>query len=79
LDEYPNDASERLPFIEAYAMTGQWDKALQYSTLTVEVSELYQPMLCALWQRIDANMADSAEKTRAIDEIFCLAGCQPGG
>ena len=79
LDEYPNDASERLPFIEAYAMTGQWDKALQYSTLTIEVSELYQPMLCALWQRIDANMADSAEKTRAIDEIFGLAGCQPGG
>lgn len=77
LDEYPNDAAERLPFIEAYAMTGQWEKALQYSALTIEISELNQPMLCALWQRINANLPDSREKLQALKEVTSLSQCQP--
>ena len=52
-DDYPNDASERLPFIEAYAMVGDWEKAINLSNQTTEVSTLYRPMVCRLWERIN--------------------------
>ena len=53
LDDYPNDASERLPFIEGYAMTGDWEKAKLYSDQTIQVSALYKPMVCKLWEKIN--------------------------
>jgi hypothetical protein len=53
LNDYPNDASERMPFIEAYAAIGRIDKALALSTQTIQISNLYNPMVCRLWERIN--------------------------
>jgi len=53
LNDYPNDPIERFPFIEAYAHTGNYQKALELSQKTIEISPLYNDMLCALWKRID--------------------------
>jgi hypothetical protein len=54
-NDYPNDASERLPFIEAYAMVGELEKAIDLSNQTIQVSNLYKPMVCKLWERINLN------------------------
>jgi len=65
-DDYPNDASERLPFIEAYAMQGIWEKAKNYSDKTIEVSELYRPMVCRLWERINSTY-NNDENSGAVE------------
>jgi hypothetical protein len=75
LDDYPNDASERLPFIESYAYTGQWKKALQLTDATHNVSALYDPMICALWRRIDQESQASNEKENSLSYIQGQFGC----
>ena len=49
---YPDDPIERFPFIESYAHTGDFTRALELSRKTIEISPLYKEMLCRLWDRI---------------------------
>lgn len=76
IDDHSNDASEWFPFIEAYARTADWNKALQLSRSTAQVSELYQPMLCQLWQIIAEEVNDSAEKSAALQQFNTEVGCE---
>jgi hypothetical protein len=75
LNDYPNDASERIPYIEAFAMTADWDQAYELTNVTLQVSPLYQPMLCQLWLRIDAQADASMEKNEALEKIDNLLQC----
>ncbi len=75
LNDHPNDASERIPYIEAFAMTGDWDQAYELTNETLQVSPLYQPMLCQLWLRIDARTVASMEKIEALENIDNLLQC----
>jgi hypothetical protein len=78
LDDYPNDPSERFVYIEGYAHVGDWAKAVSYSIQSHRVSPNYvDPMLCKLWQRIDANTTDGAEKTAALSEVRTKFSCTP--
>jgi len=75
LDDHPNDASERIPYIEAYAMTGDWERAIELTDASSQVSPLYQPMLCQLWHRI-INQADSSQrKEDSVENINDLLQC----
>jgi hypothetical protein len=76
IDDHSNDASEWFPFIEAYARTADWNKALQLSRFTAQVSDLYQPMLCQLWQNIADEVSDSADKSAALQQISTEIGCE---
>lgn len=75
LNDHPNDASERIPFLEAFAMIGDWDQAYKLTNVTLLVSPLYQPMLCQLWLRIDARADASMEKNEALEKIDNLLQC----
>jgi len=74
LDDHPNDASERFPFIEAYARTGDWNRAVQLSRDTAQISELYQPMLCKLWNILNEEISGDA-KNEAMAQISKEIGC----
>ena len=74
-DDYPNDASERLPFIEAYAMQGDWEKAKTYSNKTIEVSELYRPMICRLWERISSTYNDEKNSETVEPQKYLSSIC----
>ena len=76
LDDHPNDASERFPFIEGFARTGDWSSALQLSRATAQISELYHPMLCKLWQILDSEMDESTQKTETIGQVAKMIDCQ---
>jgi hypothetical protein len=76
LDDHPNDASERLPFIEGYARTGDWEDALSLTRETAAVSPLYQPMLCRLWQNLAVESADSNAKDKAVEQITADLSCE---
>jgi len=47
----PRLGSEYLPFIEAYAQTGQWQKAYETSLLAKEVTKDLDNFLCDQWGR----------------------------
>lgn len=75
LNDYPNDPIERFPFIEAYAHTGDYHKALELSQKTIEISSLYTDMLCALWDRVGKSTDDPPfpEEIHGflIDQLHC--------
>ena len=75
LNDHPNDASERIPFLESFAMTGDWDQAYELTNVTLQVSPLYQPMLCQLWRRIDTQADATTGKNDALEKIDNLMKC----
>jgi len=78
LDDYPNDPLERFVFIEGYAHVGEWEKALEYSQVSYKVSKNYVgPLVCRLWDRIDREVAASAQKAEFVIQATTLFGCNP--
>ena len=75
LDEHPNNAAEYLPFIEGYAHLGKWEKAIQLSNDSIEISSEYTRMNCALWKRINNSTQDTPEKNKALEIISNMTSC----
>ncbi len=49
----PDDLSEYLPFIEAYARLNRWNDAKQLTLSTADTMPILEPALCGLWQRVN--------------------------
>lgn len=54
---YPNNLSEYLPFIEAYARLGRIAEARKLTMDAAGQMPILRPALCALWQRVSASGA----------------------
>lgn len=78
LGEYPNDPAERYPFIEGYAHTGDWDKAVEQTLEAAAITPLVHPALCRLWERIDTQTQDSERKTAVVQQVQEALGCEDG-
>ena len=76
-NDYPNDPSEHFPFIEGYAHAGNWERADELTQQSLSITPIMAPLLCRLWQRIDASTPDTQEKDFAIATIFTQLGCLP--
>ena len=63
---YPDDMSEYLPFVEAYARTGRWEDARDLTRKTADAMPILKPALCAIWQRVetDPQQASHPHKSR---------------
>jgi uncharacterized membrane protein YvlD (DUF360 family) len=67
----PRFGPEYIPFIEAYARTGKWQKAFDLSIAAQEVISEMEPLLCSTWDRLgklptaDANITNQALQTFA--------------
>jgi hypothetical protein len=78
LDDYPNDPVERFVFIEGYAHTENWKKAVELSLASHKVSKNYvAPLLCKLWERIARETKDSPQKKSALMEMQGKFDCPP--
>lgn len=80
LDDHPNDPLERFVFIEGYAHTGDWERALKLSRESYKVSKDYVgPLLCRLWERIETETAEdvSDARTESLVEIEDILACKP--
>lgn len=75
--DYPNDPAERLPFIEGYAHSANWQRAVELSAETRAITPAMQPVLCRLWQRIERETADSPARQAALQEIQAANHCTP--
>jgi hypothetical protein len=65
----PNDPSEYLPFIEAYARLNRWNDAKQLTLSTADTMPILEPALCGLWQRVDATASLSTQEHGYILKI----------
>jgi hypothetical protein len=78
LDDYPNDPMERFVFIEGYAHTADWKKAVELSQNSYKVSKNYVgPLLCRLWDRIERETESTPEQKVTLDEVRNKFGCLP--
>jgi hypothetical protein len=79
LGDHPNDPVERFVFIEGYAHTGDWERAVKLSRESYKVSKSYVgPLLCQLWERIEMKTADDLSNGRktALSEIENMLACE---
>jgi uncharacterized membrane protein len=76
LGDYPNDPAERLVFVEGYAHTGDWQRALALTMESAQISDLTHPMICRLWDRIDQQTQDSIQKTDTILSVHTQLNCK---
>jgi hypothetical protein len=74
-NDYPNDPSEHFPFIEGYAHTGNWGRAYELTEQSHSITPMMNPLLCRLWQRIEASTPESAESDTTITSIHSLLDC----
>jgi len=76
LDDSPNDPVERFVFIEGYAHIGDWEPAIELSQVSYRVSKDYVgPLLCRLWESIEAETDESVERSAALDTIRNMLSC----
>ena len=77
LGDHPNNPVERFVFIEGYAHVGDWDRALRLSRESYRVSREYVgPLLCRLWERIEANTTGGAERTQTLSQVENMLACK---
>jgi hypothetical protein len=55
MGDYPNDPMERFVFIEAYANTGNMDRARELSDEVMKITPLTKAPLDKLWERIEKH------------------------
>jgi len=76
LDDHPNDPIERFVFIEGFAHLGEWEKAEKYSEDSYRVSkEFIGPLLCRLWQRIEADTPESDKRAGILQQVKTNYAC----
>ncbi|HSM71533.1 MAG TPA: hypothetical protein VK851_08325 [Anaerolineales bacterium] len=76
LGEHPNGPMERFVYIEGYAYVGEWDQAIKYSREAYQISrEFVGPLLCRLWNRIEAETEQSPERSEALAEVRSKFAC----
>jgi hypothetical protein len=73
--ESPNNASELVPFIQGYAFTGKWGKAVKLTKETTRIEPLMKPMLCSIWEDIAINAEPTDERENAIQNIREFVKC----
>ncbi|MEN8241103.1 MAG: hypothetical protein ABFS17_04220 [Chloroflexota bacterium] len=73
LNDTPNDATERIPFIQGYAHTGDWETAAVLTAMVLEINPSADRLICDLWAGFQ-SLPDSAEKRAAfkgLDPLNC--------
>lgn len=65
----PDDLSEYLPFIEAYARLNRWNDAKQLTLSIADTMPILEPALCGLWQRVDTTPSLSTQEHGYILKI----------
>ena len=76
-NEYkPGNGVEYLPFIEGFAMAGDWDKAESLTKRANRVTPKMKPILCTVWNRIDEEAQSSIERDESVRRVFDKLNCQ---
>lgn len=72
----PRNPHERLPFIEGYAHTGQWEEAVRQTHKAFGKNPKYAARLCRLWDKIDRELEIPSEAGREVIELRAELQCE---
>lgn len=75
LDQNPDHAEERIPFIEGYAHMGDWDRAVQLTRLSLEHNPAVRETLCHAWDRIRTSMDAAAVDPETVSNMRVELDC----
>lgn len=73
---YPVNAPEFLPYIEGYAMTGDWRRARELTIEAFELNSRMDRVLCSTWERIASATKPDSEGETALAEVSAILGCK---
>lgn len=76
LGDRPNDASERLPFVEGYAHVGRWEDAMRLSLEIVAEQPAMRVIVCRTWQRLEDLEPVENRQEQVYDEIYSALSCR---
>ncbi|MGA9396664.1 MAG: hypothetical protein WBV22_00265 [Anaerolineaceae bacterium] len=77
LNDNPNEATERLPFIEGYAHLNNWTRAIELSRDTyLQGKTGVTTMLCNTWARMAKSTVPSPDQEQALQIIKTDFGCK---
>ena len=71
----PHAASEFLPFVEAQAHLGQWEKAVEWTRGALAQDADVAPMACQTWLRIAGETSPSILRTKSSAIARELTDC----
>lgn len=70
----PNHGAEYLPFIEAYAQTGDWQAAYELTVEARKTTAGIKKMLCTHWARLSALPSADANILQQVEQTFACSG-----
>lgn len=70
----PNHGAEYIPFIEAYAQTGNWQKAYELTVEARQTTAGIKKMLCTNWARLSELPAADANVLQQVEQTFVCSG-----
>lgn len=75
----PQNAIEMLVFIQSFAHTGQWEKAVEWTEITFELDPTIKDTLCKTWLDFYESAPHSPEKDAAIQRVAAGLSCNSDG
>jgi hypothetical protein len=72
----PGHGFEYIPFIQAYAHTGDWSQAFALTKQSNRASESMKTILCPTWEELVASTSFSPKRDSAVNDAKELLGCQ---
>jgi len=66
----PEYGAEYIPFIEAFAQTGDWQKAYDLTIAAEKLSSRQKKMLCANWVRLGKMPAADMKMVEQVDQLL---------
>jgi hypothetical protein len=70
----PNHGAEYIPFIEAYAQTGNWQKAYELTVDARQTTAGIKKMLCTNWARLSELPSADANVLQQVEQTFVCSG-----
>jgi hypothetical protein len=70
---HPQNGVEVLPFLEAYAHTGQWQQALAVSKLAVQTTPGLETWVCGQWKRLASKTGTGTEIQKQALILFACS------
>ncbi|MCK4818497.1 hypothetical protein KA005_22195 [bacterium] len=74
----PKHPIEILPFIHAYGMVNQWEKAEELTYLTKNLDEDSVPILCEIWKILKNETQDIKNKDLMVNQVLLDLECTAG-
>jgi hypothetical protein len=74
-DLQPDNGFEYLPFIEAYAHTGDWETARNMTLTSQKTLQGIDPLLCSIWSKLEDNTPESPGKEEALLSVREVLRC----